>query len=118
MIAAAAAAVLQLTLRVVLSRRNLIARWKRYDPCKHKKACIERTPIVADEIKRIDYYYVTVPDKLVNLISTLLVSVRINLTVNALYWGNVWPACSATMYAEYQSGHLASRCPRRFSCSP
>ena len=28
------------------------------------------------------------------------------------------PACSATMYAAYQSGQFASRCPVRFSCSP
>ena len=32
--------------------------------------------------------------------------------------GNSVPACSATMYAAYQSGQFSSRCPVRFSCSP
>ena len=35
-----------------------------------------------------------------------------------LYCGNFSPACSATMYAAYQSGQFSSRCPMRFSCSP
>ena len=32
--------------------------------------------------------------------------------------GSSVPACSATMYAAYQSGQFSSRCPVRFSCSP
>jgi len=35
-----------------------------------------------------------------------------------LYCGNFSPACSATMYPAYQSGHFSSICPVRFSCSP
>jgi hypothetical protein len=31
--------------------------------------------------------------------------------------GSCSPVCSATMYAAYQSGQFASRCPVRFSCS-
>src|SRR5207237_9820620 len=37
--------------------------------------------------------------------------------VVVIHWGNSLPACSATMYAAYQSGQFASRCPVRFSCS-
>src|SRR5215470_8810779 len=36
----------------------------------------------------------------------------------AAHVGSGLPACSATMYAAYQSGQLASRLPVRFSCSP
>src|SRR5437667_11633109 len=32
--------------------------------------------------------------------------------------GSFVPASSATMYAAYQSGQFASRCPVRFSCCP
>src|SRR5262249_59127165 len=32
--------------------------------------------------------------------------------------GSSSPACSATMYAAYQSGQFSSPCPVRFSCSP
>ena len=32
--------------------------------------------------------------------------------------GSSVPACSATMYREYQSGQFSSACPVRFSCSP
>src|SRR6202521_2272869 len=32
--------------------------------------------------------------------------------------GSSVPGRSATMYAAYQSGQFASRCPVRFSCSP
>ena len=32
--------------------------------------------------------------------------------------GSSSPACSATMYAAYQSGQFSSRSPVRFSCSP
>ena len=32
--------------------------------------------------------------------------------------GSSVPACSAAMYAAYQSGQFASGCPLRFSCSP
>ena len=32
--------------------------------------------------------------------------------------GSSAPACSATMYAAYQSGQFSSRLPVRFSCSP
>src|SRR5437879_7536439 len=34
------------------------------------------------------------------------------------YVGSSVPACSATMYAAYQSGQFSSRCPMRFSCCP
>src|SRR5438128_6816982 len=34
------------------------------------------------------------------------------------YVGSSVPACSAIMYAEYQSGQFSSRCPMRFSCCP
>src|SRR4029077_19757654 len=35
-----------------------------------------------------------------------------------VHCGSSPPACSATMYAAYQSGQFASRCPVRFSCCP
>ena len=35
-----------------------------------------------------------------------------------VYCGSSLPACSATMYAAYQSGQFSSRWPMRFSCSP
>ena len=38
--------------------------------------------------------------------------------VGVAHVGSSVPACSATMYAAYQSGQFASRCPVRFSCSP
>jgi hypothetical protein len=41
-----------------------------------------------------------------------------NLARHPVYCGSSSPACSATMYAAYQSGQFASRCPVRFSCSP
>src|SRR6202042_1535806 len=34
------------------------------------------------------------------------------------HWGSSVPACSATMYAAYQSGQFGSAAPMRFSCSP
>src|SRR5262252_11008742 len=36
----------------------------------------------------------------------------------APYFGSSVPACSATMYAAYQSGQFGSAAPMRFSCSP
>ena len=39
-------------------------------------------------------------------------------SVQIAHAGSSLPACSATMYAAYQSAHSASRCPVRFSCSP
>jgi len=38
--------------------------------------------------------------------------------VVAAHVGSSVPACSATMYAAYQLGQFASRCPVRFSCWP
>ena len=38
--------------------------------------------------------------------------------VIVVYCGSSSPTCSATMYAAYQSGQFASRCPVRSSCSP
>src|SRR5580692_6165630 len=35
-----------------------------------------------------------------------------------VHLGSSVPACSAAMYAAYQSGQFASRCPLCFSCSP
>src|ERR1041385_2399419 len=40
------------------------------------------------------------------------------IRVALAHCGSSVPDCSATMYAAYQSGQLASRTPVRFSCSP
>src|SRR4051812_48460860 len=38
--------------------------------------------------------------------------------LSLVYDGKVWPDCSRTMKAAYQSGHAGSSCPVRASCAP
>src|ERR1700676_1877046 len=50
--------------------------------------------------------------------SRLLIHGPMHPRVHIHHSGSFPPDCSATMYAAYQSGQFASRCPMRFSCSP